>query len=161
MKERDPIPGMIRFRPVAIPAGLLFASLLWAYWPTLYDLERTWSRNPRYSHGYLVPFFALYVLWLRRANRSDQVGSRWIGVVLILAGGFLYFLGAYSYFAWLDSASLLLSICGLSALLGGQAGLRWAWPSIAFLIFMVPVPYRIGRAESVAETGTQLVCAAA
>jgi len=28
-------------------------------------------------------------------------------------------------------------------LLGGQAGLRWAWPSIAFLIFMVPLPYRV------------------
>ena len=107
----------------------------------------TWNgpglRNPRYSHGYLVPLFALYVLWLRRANRSDQVGSRWIGPVLILAGGFLYFLGAYAYFTWLDSTSLLVTLCGLCALLGGQAGLGWAWPSIAFLIFMVPLPYRI------------------
>jgi exosortase len=143
MKEHDPIPGKIRFRPMAILAGLLSASLLWAYWPTLYDLERTWWRDPRYSHGYLVPVFALYVLWLRRAYRPDQAGSRWVGVVLILAGGFLYFLGAYSYFTWLDSTSFLVSLSGLFALLGGHAGLRWTWPSIAFLIFMVPLPYRI------------------
>ena len=143
MKEHAPILGMTRISPVAILAGLLAASLLWAYWPTLYDLERTWSRDPRYSHGYLVPVFALYVLWLRRAYRSDRGDASWIGVLLFLIGAVLNFVGAYSYFTWLDSISLLVSLAGLCAVLGGPAALKWAWPSIAFLIFMVPLPYRI------------------
>ncbi len=146
MKEHAPILGMTRISPMVILAGVLAASLLWAYWPTLYDLERTWSRDPRYSHGFLVPVFALYVLWLRRARRLDRVDSSWIGVLLILFGAFLNFLGAYSYFTWLDSISFLVSLAGLCAVLGGLAGLRWAWPSIAFLIFMVPLPYRIETA---------------
>jgi exosortase len=143
MKERTPIHGRIPISFAGILAGLLVASLAWAYWPTLYDLERTWSRDPRYSHGYLVPVFALYLLWLRRAHRSDQIGSSWIGLVLICAGALLNFLGAYSFFTWLDSVSFLVSLAGLCALLGGQGQLGWAWPSIAFLIFMVPLPYRI------------------
>jgi exosortase len=146
MNEHAPILKMRRISPMAILAGILAASLLWAYWPTLYDLERTWSRDPRYSHGYLVPVFALYVLWLRRAYRSGRVGSRWIGVALFLAGGVFYFVGAYSYFSWLDSTSFLVSLGGLCALLGGRAGLQWAWPSIAFLTFMVPLPYRVETA---------------
>jgi exosortase len=143
MNEHTPIRGLMRINPAAILAGLLAASLLWCYWPTLCDLERTWSHDPRYSHGYLVPVFALYVLWLRRAHRTDLVGTSWVGILLLLAASLLYFLGAYSYFSWLDSTSFLISIGGLCALLGGRAGLCWAWPSIAFLIFMVPVPYRV------------------
>ncbi len=53
------------------------------------------------------------------------------------------FLGDYTFFTWLDSISFLASLAGLCGLLGGQAALRWAWPSIAFLIFMVPLPYRV------------------
>jgi len=143
MQQRTPIHGSIRLSLGSILTGILVASLLWAYWPTLRDLERTWSRDPRYSHGYLVPFFAIYLLWLRRGQRSDRAGSAWIGVLLIAAGAVLNFLGAYTYFTWLDSISFLVSLAGLCALLGGQAALRWAWPSIAFLIFMVPLPYRI------------------
>ncbi len=115
MRVRTPIHSMIRISPGRILAVLLVVVLAWAYWPTLSDLERTWSRDSRYSHGYLVPAFALYLLWLRRRRRSDQAGSSWIGVLLIAAGASLHFLGAYAYFAWLDSISLLVSLAGLCA----------------------------------------------
>jgi exosortase len=129
--------------PVVLAAGPLIASLLWSYWPTLGELERTWAHDPRYSHGYLVPVFSLYVLWLRRHLRSSRVGSNWwIGVLILGCGATLRILAAYLYFHWLDAVPLPLSLAGLCWLLGGKAALRWAWPSIAFLIFMVPLPYR-------------------
>ena len=54
--------------------------------------------------------------------------------------------GAYYYFTWFDAISLLPSVAGLCLLVGGWDTLRWAWPSIAFLIFMVPLPYRVEAA---------------
>jgi exosortase len=52
-------------------------------------------------------------------------------------------LGAYIYFGWLDAVSLLISVAGFCWLLGGKPAWHWAWPSIAFLIFMVPLPFRV------------------
>jgi exosortase len=39
-----------------------------------------------------------------------------------------------------DIDSLLPFLVGMTLILGGWRALRWAWPSILFLIFMVPLP---------------------
>src|SRR5262249_50290096 len=44
---------------------------------------------------------------------------------------------------WLEGGSLLITLAGLCLLLGGAPALRWAWPAIAFLAFMFPLPYRL------------------
>ncbi len=115
---------------------------LWSYWPTLGEMARRWSHDPRYSHGYLVAPFALYLLWTRRRLRPDHAGPRWPGLIVLAGAGTLRLLGVYTYFSWLDAISLLVSLTGLVILCGGWAALPWAWPSLAFLIFMVPLPYR-------------------
>jgi exosortase len=56
------------------------------------------------------------------------------------------FAGAYIYFEWLDAVSLLPTLAGICVLLGGRAALGWAWPAICFLLFMVPLPYRVETA---------------
>ena len=39
--------------------------------------------------------------------------------------------------------SLLVGLTGLVTLCGGWTTLPWAWPALAFLIFMVPLPYSV------------------
>ena len=51
------------------PFLLLFLPLLvlvWAFWPTLTELFHVWKSDPQYSHGFLVPVFAAFLLWMRR-----------------------------------------------------------------------------------------------
>ena len=38
----------------------------WAYWATLAEVVERWSTDPQYSHGFLVPLFSCYLLWMRR-----------------------------------------------------------------------------------------------
>src|SRR5262249_49637983 len=38
----------------------------WTYWNTVVSLVRIWTLDPQYSHGYLVPIFALVLLLFRR-----------------------------------------------------------------------------------------------
>ncbi|MFO1532156.1 MAG: archaeosortase/exosortase family protein, partial [Thermoplasmatota archaeon] len=33
-----------------------------------------------------------------------------------------------------------------AALAGGRTALRWSWPALAFLLFMVPLPFRLEKA---------------
>jgi exosortase len=118
-------------------------ALAWAYAPTLRDMAERWSQDPRYSHGYLVPVFALFVLWVRR-DRLDRAALRpsWAGLVLLAAGVLLHLAGGYLFYRWLDALSLLPTVAGACLLCGGPAALRWCWPGVAFLTFMMPLPYQ-------------------
>jgi exosortase len=125
---------------------LIVGSGLWAYWPTLQEMADRWSHDPRYSHGFLVPAFSLYLLWMCRASRPGLAGSDWPGPALLGAAGVVGFLGAYCYISWLESIAFLITIAGLVALYGDGPALIWAGPALAFLIFMVPLPYRVETA---------------
>jgi exosortase len=125
----------------------LAALSAWAYWPTWEVMAHKWVHDPQYSHGYLVPLFALVLLWLRRDQaKSLAAQTNWWGVPLVLLGVAARIAGAYLYFDWLDAFSLLPCLAGLAVLLGGWPALRWAWPSIAFLVFMIPLPFRVETA---------------
>jgi exosortase len=103
-----------------------------------------WSTDPQYSHGFLVPLFAAALLWVRKpllADRPLQPGP-W-GLVLVIVGLTLHLAGGYVYFDWLDMISLLPLLAGVCLCYGGRPVLRWAAPSIAFLVFMLPLPYRV------------------
>lgn len=125
----------------------LLGALLWSYGPALAVMAQRWGTDPRYAHGYLVPAFALALLWVRRdrLQTTECRTSAW-GLVLVLAGSAIRLAGALAYIEWLDAISLLPSLAGIVLLLGGPAALRWAWPSVAFLAFMVPLPYQIEMA---------------
>ncbi len=133
-----------RFDRFALLAAPLGVGLIWAYWPTLVEMVRRWSTDPRYAHGYLVPAFALFLLWSRRDRLADlkPQPSGW-GLVLIGVALGLRLAGAYYYLGWFEAASLLPALAGLCVLLAGWKSLRWSWPAIAFLAFMMPLPFRL------------------
>lgn len=127
-------------------ATIVLAVLGWAYWPTLRELYDTWISHPEYSHGPLVPLFALYLLFKRKTT-APMPGRPWpvlgfgvlgLAVVLRLAGSATSFLP-------LEGASLVLALTGLIALAGGRAALVRFWPALVFLLFMIPLPYEASR----------------
>jgi exosortase len=128
--------------PAFLVAGVGVACFLWAYWSTFTVLAERWSNTAQYSHGFLVPLFAGIVLWFRRdqLKKAHLEPNVW-GILLLLAGGLLRLVGAYFYYPWFDGLSLLPSLAGLAVLLGSWPALRWAWPAIGFLLFMLPLPF--------------------
>ena len=55
-----------------------------------------------------------------------------------------------------DIDSLFPFLIGMTLAIGGWKALRWAWPSILFLLFMVPPPDRVSKAMAiVCNTGPQ------
>lgn len=130
---------------VIVPA-VVAAAILWSCWPTFATFVDIWSSNAQYSHGFLVVPFAAFLLWHRRSLFTPERRNRWwIGAVLLLIGCALKLVGGFYTFAWPDRISILFLIAGAFGTLGGWPALRWAWPALAFLVFMVPMP---GRAET-------------
>jgi exosortase len=64
-------------------------------------------------------------------------------LLLLALGALLHLAGTFFYLEWVEAAALLPSLAGLALLLGGWGCLHWAAPSIAFLVFMVPLPYTL------------------
>jgi exosortase len=130
----------------ATSLGLLGLCFVWSYWTTLATMAERWWNDPQYSHGFLVPLFATVILWQRRQRMPAVLTPSWWGLpVLILAVG-LRLAGAYLYFEALDACSVVPVALGLCLLLGGWQALGWMWPAIAFLAFMLPLPYQIEMA---------------
>src|SRR5262249_17465649 len=59
------------------------------------------------------------------------------------AGIGLRLVGVKYNFAYLEPLSLLPCLASLCLLLGGVTALRWSWPAIAFLFFMIPLPHNL------------------
>jgi exosortase len=136
-------PCSIRNYLLAIAAVLLGVTC-WAYGATFVELARRWSGDPQYSHGYLVPLFAAWLLWERRGLLSGRKNEpAWWGFPLLLAGAVLRLVGGGFYLTWVSEVSLLLVLAGIVTIVGGKSALRWAWPGIAFLAFMIPLPGRL------------------
>src|SRR5579884_444603 len=133
-----------------VPVLFVSACFSWAFASTLTDLAHVWRTNDQYSHGFLVPGFALVLLWLRR-DKLDRASLRpglVLGSVLLALGLGLRLAGVYWYFLWLDTLAIVPCVAGLFWLLGGWTACRWAWPAILYLIFMIPLPYRLSTALS-------------
>jgi exosortase len=130
-------------------AALLGLAVLWSYGTTLAGIVQRWWIDPQYSHGFLVPIFAGYVLWLRRERWINcRFAVNWLGLVLLGAAVGLRLYGAYVSIPYYDQISLLPCCTGLVLLAGGWPALKWSWPAIAFLAFMVPLPHRVSVALS-------------
>jgi exosortase len=124
----------------------LVVAVFWTYWPALDMIRQRWSAA-QYSHGWLVPFFSLFLLWHRRHYLAEvDWQPNWWGLAFLGVAVVLRLTDGFFYVRWLDNLSLLPSLAGLCMLLGGWKALRWAWPSIAFLFFMLPLPYTIETA---------------
>src|SRR5262245_17658172 len=144
----------------AIILGGLAILAAWTFWPTLTELSQKWFHDPQYSHGILVPFFAGYVLWARRElYRANTPPELVAGFLCLLVAGVCRVASGIFVFTWLDAIAILPCLLGLSLLAGGRSALRWSWPAIAFLFFMIPLPYSVeialgGPLQRVATIGS-------
>src|SRR5262249_60694518 len=104
--------AMAKVRPGPAALAFLAAVLsLWAYWPTLAEMQSRWHHDPQYSHGYLAVAFAVVLLWLRRSKLEPVHWQLdWRGFFLILAGLVLRLVAVAIYFDWLDAKSRLVSL---------------------------------------------------
>lgn len=134
------------------------------YFPLLKYSYGQWLL-PDYSHGFLVPAFAVYLAWKWKVWAPTEIA--WpdpMGLAFIVGGALLFLAAGFFNIGkeWLQGASLVLNLCGATLLLGGPAALRWLWPSLAFLLFMFPLPYEVEHTlgwplQKIAAVATEFV----
>ncbi len=121
---------------------LLLVAIGVAYATIIPGMVDDWSNDPNYSHGFLVPLISGYFLWqswpelkqvtLKPSNAGLAVI---VGSLLLLALGYV----GVEYFTM--RASLVFLLAGIVLFWCGWTVLRLTALPIAFLLFMVPLPY--------------------
>jgi len=143
--EPQPAAEAVRSRAWQITLAGLLAAVGFAFHSPIRDMVRVWIKQPDYSHGFLVPVFAAYLLYVRRVK--IPVTFTWpdpVGLVPLVAGVLISLAaGVTNYAKELGQAvGLVLALTGVLVLVVGRLGLRWAWPGLAFLLFMAKLPDR-------------------
>ncbi len=130
-------PGL----PLVAPAVVLAILLGAVYWKILRALAIQWWDDANYSHGFLVPLFSLYILWIQRGTLKQlpRSGSL-IGLPIIVAGIVALVIGDLGSENFLMRTSLIVIIAGLILFHLGRAVFRAVLFPLAFLFFMVPLP---------------------
>ena len=124
--------------------------LAWAYGPNFLYLFRTWSSDENYTHGFLVIPIAAFILWRRLTEipweESANIGAAPLWGWGLLTTALVVRTAAYELgFHWVETATVLPAIAGVTWAFGGRTLLYRAWPAILFLVFMLPLPNYINN----------------
>ncbi len=133
----------VNWKAVTSITAILTCGIVYAWWPTLSWAEMAWRLEPDYSHGYLILPLTCVLLWLRKDTFPGiQERCEPIGLLLIVLSIVMRIAGRMFYMDFLDGYALIPLLAGLVWFLCGLPTLKWAAPAIAFLILLVPLPYR-------------------
>jgi exosortase len=147
--ERPDWPGATEKAPSLLAAharalllgGIVLGVFGFCYADVFRILWIQWNTNEANSHGFLIPWISLYVLWVRRERlatlRPDPVW--WAGLLLLVPSLGVLLVGRIVGVVGLQEVSIVVSLWGLVLLLIGWRGLRELWFPIAYLLFMMPI----------------------
>lgn len=120
--------------------------IAFVYWgPIRHLLVGRWLRDSNWSHGWLIPVFSLYFLWMKRDTlvQCQPCGSKIGAGVLVVSLGMYFFSAWRLRMGYPQALSIVGSIFGVTLLMGGWNVMRIAWFPILFLMLAVPLPDRL------------------
>ena len=111
------------------------------YLPVLRDLVVRWWDDPNYSHGFLVPLVAAFLVWRSRADlKTMQAKPRIAGLIVAAVGISLFTVGNAGADYFSVAFSLVVVLFGLTYHLLGPDVIRRIWFAFFILLFMIPIP---------------------
>jgi exosortase len=136
-RGQESAPWSIAWGPVA----LLSVLLVLLYHQIAVKLVTDWYEIPDFSHGFLIPFFAAFLLWDNRERlRQTPIVPSWAGVSLVVLGLFELVVGVFGADLFLQRTSFILLAAGLVWTLLGKAMLGRLKFVFFVLLLAVPLP---------------------
>jgi exosortase len=125
------------WRVLAISSALIFA-----YATVLAKLGHDWWTDENYSHGLLIPFVIVYILWSQRnrlARQPIRPSLLWGGAAVVLALTALW-VGTAGAELYTQRISLILILSGTVVYFWGFRLLRLTLVPLLLLLLAIPIP---------------------
>ncbi len=125
---------------------VVIAALVVTYESSFRFLIDQWNRDPNYSYGFFVIPIAAIIFWTRRDQLDrSKMAPRWWGLLPLLAVvGLRYPLYEINE-QFIETATIPLVTASLVLALGGWHLVKVAYPSLIFLLFMLPLPASLNQ----------------
>lgn len=124
--------------------GIFTAAFLYAYFPVVSGLVRSWAGSDDHSHGFAIIPMALYFVWQKRKELAAQEfkGAR-SGLVLSVLSLLCYVTARRAEMQTAVSISMVLFIWGGTIYLFGSRVFRVCLFPLLLLFFMIPAPAQL------------------
>lgn len=127
--------------------GLGAAAIVAVYAPVVAGMAAEWAQFARLSHGFAIPLIAAYLIWGRRGEIARaSVASSPLGLVPLVLGLATLVVGSLGGESFLARLSLPFALLGAVLFLAGLDVARRVWVGIAYLLFMIPLPFVMMKA---------------
>lgn len=134
-------PRFLRIARFAWGPVLIGALMMSVYYGVLAKLVTDWWQIPDFSHGFLVPIFAAYLVWAKRETlHNTRIAPTWSGVAVVAFGLLVLLLGVYGAELFLSRISLVILLAGLVLSFGGWQLLNELRFALLVLILAIPIP---------------------
>lgn len=128
--RRDWLP----YVAIAVLLGVL-------YYRVAVKLVYDWYTIPDYSHGFLVPFFAAFLIWdKRKILKATPIKQTWSGIVLVVFSIMVLILGVYGVELFTARMSFIFMLTGLIATFFGWGMVRQLRFPLLVLVLAIPFP---------------------
>ena len=124
-----------------LQVGVLAVAFIVLYFPFLQTLVHDWNVNDNFSHGYLIPPIAAFMVWHGKNQLKDvKIQPNLWGLILILAGLLQLIVAKIGAEYFLQRTSMILVLFGLTLFLLGTSWTKKLSIPMLYLLFMIPIP---------------------
>jgi exosortase len=124
-----------------LPYASIAVLLAVLYYRVAIKLVYDWYSLPDYSHGFLVPLFAAFLVWdKRKAIRETPIKPNWAGILLVVFAIGVLILGVYGVELFTARISFVLLLTGIIWTLLGTAMVRELRFPLLVLVLAIPFP---------------------
>jgi exosortase len=123
------------------PMIVLAALLVVLYHGIAVKLVTDWYELPDFSHGFLIPFFAAFLIWDNRNEfRRTPIKPSWAGTALVVLGLFALLLGRLGADLFFQRTSFVILAAGIVWTLLGRPVLRRSAFVLFVILLAIPLP---------------------
>ncbi len=123
------------------PLLALLVLIIWLYSGIALKLIRDWYELPDFSHGFLIPFFVLFLLWVERDKlRRTPIAPSWAGLPLIILALLTLMTGVFGADLFLSRISFVMLAAGIVWALWGRRMLVETRFMLFVLVLAIPLP---------------------
>lgn len=111
---------------------------------TFYDglvLMVGWWERDEYSHGYLIPVIAGFLIWQKKDQLEKMpFKSSWVGLLIVVLGLLAFFVGELATVYTVIQYAFLITLFGLVLTFMGWEAFKLIGVPLFVLVFMIPLP---------------------
>jgi exosortase len=124
-----------------VPFSIIAALLGVLYYGVIIKLVHDWYTLPDYSHGFLVPLFAAFLIWdKRKVLSATPIKQTWAGLVLVVFSIAVLILGVYGVELFTARISFIMLLIGLIWTFFGWAMVHALRFPLLVLLLAIPFP---------------------